>query len=77
MNAFLSTNSVLSFNCCIIGIFYLQKLGVSSSDDRNTFKKELKVLKPFADKIKRDYDRKKREDKKRLEQEKKLAKKKK
>ena len=60
--------------CCV---FWLQKLGVSSGDDRNTFKKEVKALKPYADKIKRDYDRKKRDDKKRLEQEKKLAKKKK
>ena len=50
---------------------------MASGDDRATYKKEIKLLRPFADKIKRDYERKKREDKKRLEQEKKQAKKKK
>lgn len=35
-----------------------------SSDDRNVFKKELKGLKPYADKIKKEYEKKRKEEKK-------------
>lgn len=39
-------------------------MGMNSSNDRNIFKKELKLLKPFADKIKREYEQKKKAEKK-------------
>jgi hypothetical protein len=55
----------------------LKSLGVASNDDRNTFKKELKALKPYADKLKREYEKKKKDEKKQQDIEKKQAKKKK
>lgn len=52
-------------------------MGMNSSDDRKTFAKEVKVLKPYAERLKKEHERQRKEEKKKLEQEKKLAKKKK
>ena len=59
-----------------IGLF-TQGMGMSSSDERNTFRKEVKVLKPYAERLKKEYEKQVREEKKKMEQEKKQAKKKK
>ena len=56
---------------------FLQGLGINSSDEKSVFRKEIKALRPFADKIKKEYEKAKKDEKKRAEQEKKLAKKKK
>ena len=37
---------------------------MNSPDDRNTFKKEIKILKPFADKQKKLLEKQRKEDKK-------------
>ncbi len=39
-------------------------MGVTSHDDRNLFKKELKNLKPYADKQKKLIEKQKKEEKK-------------
>ena len=49
----------------------LQGLGVGSHDDRNTFKKEIKNLKPYADKQKKLMDKQRKEEKKNAKKKKK------
>ena len=39
-------------------------MGISSHDDRNLFKKEIKNLKPFADKQKKIIEKQRKEEKK-------------
>lgn len=49
----------------------LQGLGMSSHDDRNLFKKEIKNLKPYADKHKKLLDKQRKEEKKNAKKKKK------
>ncbi len=39
-------------------------MGVSSQEDRNTLKKEVKVLKPYADRQKKLVEKQRKEEKK-------------
>ena len=45
-------------------IVSLQGLGVDSDDDRSVFKREIKNLKPFADKQKKVLEKQRKEEKK-------------
>jgi len=46
-------------------------MGITSHDDRNLFKKEVKNLKPFADKQKKLMEKQKKEEKKQAKKKKK------
>ena len=52
-------------------VTYLQGLGMSSHDDRNLFKKEIKNLKPYADKHKKILEKQRKEEKKNAKKKKK------
>lgn len=67
-------NSLCEFNQFFVP---LKGMGVNSNDERKLFAKEVKTLKPYAEKLRKEHERQKKEEKKRLEQEKKLAKRKK
>ena len=49
----------------------LQGLGVDSHDDRSVFKREIKNLKPFADKQKKVLEKQRKEEKKNAKKKKK------
>lgn len=64
-----------SSNNCLIHALHSappsQTIGVTSSDDRAALKRELKVLKPYADKQKKLLDKQRKDEKKQAKKKKK------
>ena len=67
-----STNSRVTFHCHnTLLLSSSQAMGVASSDDRSILKREIKVLKPYADKQKKLLDKQRKDEKKQAKKKKK------
>ena len=69
--ALICVNGQIQYFSVILFLTNLQGLGVDSHDDRSVFKREIKNLKPFADKQKKVLEKQRKEEKKNAKKKKK------